>query len=838
MFLKKIIIASIISFYFVSISGNAQNSNNSILKVIKGKVTDLTTSEPIPFATVFIKGTGVGVSTDFNGEYEIRTVKDLDSLTAQYLGYLPKSKFINKQMTSLQINFQLDPNAHQLDEVVILPGENPAWVILRKIIKNKDKNNRSQLSSAEYQSYTRNEICLDNISEKLKKNVLLGSVANVLDKAQKVADDEGRPVIPVFVSEVISKNYYRSNPKKTKEIVQNSKVSGVGIGDNSIINQFLGVGLQNINFYNNYSNILTKDFVSPICDEWKINYRYYLLDSIYINKQLCYEIKFVPKNKFSLAYSGKMWIDHADYSIVQIDAQISKDANINYMERIKVQHEFIKIDSSWLLSNARLLICVSKFSSYSTGILIKSNSKSYNYTFSNPKPISFFDNPYEVIDNDSILLQNFDSIRPHKLTADESAMYKIIDSVKNVPQIKRWLSTFNFITSGYRSFGKIELGPYPFIYAYNQFEKHRFRVDFRTTPNFNKNWLLKGYLAVSTGDTRFIKPEIDFSRILSRKKYCEVGIKYHFDAEQVGVSADNLNFNTNFSSTTFAALSRFGKFRYPYYLEEWSLYCNTELRAGLIQNFQIKRKLFSPEFDFRIHLDDTKSKSHFISTEFTYDFKYSPGEMGIRNKRNKRIKVKTNRNNFIYKFRYTYGSNLLGDFEYHKFYVGLNKAIRFGFFGKSTLDVQLAYTPSKIPFPLLFIHQGNPSIVYLNSAYNQMNYMEFVSDKYASLSWHHDFEGLIFNHIPIIQKWGWRNHIVGKALFGSLDDRSRSLQDDYTDTGFPIPKIKGLDINTPYIELGYGISNILKCLRIDFIHRITYLNSPKAHPLELSYLLN
>jgi hypothetical protein len=30
----------------------------------------------------------------------------------------------------------------------------------------------------------------------------------------------------------------------------------------------------------------------------------------------------------------------------------------------------------------------------------------------------------------------------------------------------------------------------------------------------------------------------------------------------------------------------------------------------------------------------------------------------------------------------------------------------------------------------------------------------------------------------------------------------------------------------PYMELGYGVENIFKFLRVDFVHRITYLDRP------------
>jgi hypothetical protein len=40
-------------------------------------------------------------------------------------------------------------------------------------------------------------------------------------------------------------------------------------------------------------------------------------------------------------------------------------------------------------------------------------------------------------------------------------------------------------------------------------------------------------------------------------------------------------------------------------------------------------------------------------------------------------------------------------------------------------------------------------------------------------------------------------------------------------------------IRKPYAELGYGVENILKFIRIDLIHRLTYFNNPNTRPIGL-----
>ncbi|MCL5020518.1 MAG: carboxypeptidase-like regulatory domain-containing protein, partial [Bacteroidetes bacterium] len=57
---------------------------------IRGKVLDRETKEPLPGATVLVKGTSIGASSDLNGEYRIPVVQTGNqSLTVSYVGYVP-----------------------------------------------------------------------------------------------------------------------------------------------------------------------------------------------------------------------------------------------------------------------------------------------------------------------------------------------------------------------------------------------------------------------------------------------------------------------------------------------------------------------------------------------------------------------------------------------------------------------------------------------------------------------------------------------------------------------------------------------------------------------------
>ena len=196
--------------------------------IVYGKVTDAGTGDGIPFVNVVFKGTSIGITTDFDGKYRIKTTTPTDSLQASYIGYKSRSKKVKKGITQ-QINFQLAEEATRLQEVVVKSGENPAFPILRGVVKNKERNDKRKLTAYEYDSYSKMEIDVDNISDKLREKKVMKKIAQVLDTLDRMAGEDGKPILPIFISESISKFYYRDNPKLKKEHILKTNVNGVGV---------------------------------------------------------------------------------------------------------------------------------------------------------------------------------------------------------------------------------------------------------------------------------------------------------------------------------------------------------------------------------------------------------------------------------------------------------------------------------------------------------------------------------------------------------------------------------------------------------------------------------
>lgn len=91
-------------------------SAQEIPLTVKGKVTDASTDEAVPYASVHLEGTMVGVSTDGEGNYEI-TIPEDGILVFSSIGY--KTKEVAAEGRAV-INVALEPDTEYIDETIVI----------------------------------------------------------------------------------------------------------------------------------------------------------------------------------------------------------------------------------------------------------------------------------------------------------------------------------------------------------------------------------------------------------------------------------------------------------------------------------------------------------------------------------------------------------------------------------------------------------------------------------------------------------------------------------------------------------------------------------------------
>jgi hypothetical protein len=215
------------------------------------------------------------------------------------------------------------------------------------------------------------------------------------------------------------------------------------------------------------------------------------------------------------------------------------------------------------------------------------------------------------------------------------------------------------------------------------------------------------------------------------------------------------------------------------------------------------------------------------STVLTYDhfrifsprlsFSATPGAKFLQTERQKKyIKGKLPRITVTYSF--SLKGFLKSDFNFHKLEMVIEER----------LPTPIGYTKmiatgTKLfglaPYPLLLIHPGNQSLLQEYRRFNMMNEAEFIADQQFTFMMEHHFNGFFFNKIPLWKKLQLREVFIWKMAVSSLD-RSKV---DFIDLPENLAGLNGF-----YSEIGFGIENILKVMRVDFMWRLTQLDKPEV----------
>ncbi|WP_223860808.1 DUF5686 and carboxypeptidase-like regulatory domain-containing protein [Spirosoma validum] len=826
-----------IVFWLLLIGGVSPTQAQTIYKVT-GLVTDANTGEPIPFASVALVGRRVGVLTDEQGRYTLNAKLLTDSMAVSSLGYKTLRRAIDPERLTQAVDFKLESAGNALQEVTVRAGENPAWRVLRQLRKNRGLNDRKRLAAYEYDSYVKTEIALSHVTERMRKNPLIKRINEAMSKQDSIVDDDGHRLLPLLASESVSRYYFRSSPERKREDIRKTRIKGVAVDDAGLSSQLLGgTNLVSQNFYDNYIPILGKDFASPVGDNWRGWYEFFLADTTQIGDHICYEIQFDPKRKEDLAFIGKAWIDTTTFALCQIETRIGDQANLNYVRGLTIEQELETTTDStagnsgtagWLPVSIKLTANLTGVGKQSLGMRAQVTLRNSNIIVNRPHPALFYEQPIEPSDTVATTNEAYwhavqrNLAGPDSLSKEDQKSRQIIDKLRAVPAVKMAEAVGEVAITGFYKVGGLDLGPYPYLFAVNSIEGLRTRIGFRTNDQFSRSWIFRGYVAYGTLDGQF-KYGAEADYLFSRQHWTVAGVRVADDIERLGLTPELIGGNR-----IFYALSRFGRVRGGYESFQKEVFFKTEPVKGVLITAMLGSRTFDPYFNFLYKAqpelgDQSPLRSEINDAFWSIEARLARKEKYIMDG-NERITLGTKRAPIL-TIRYTHGAKSLGgDYNYDRITIRAQQTFRLGTLGRTTYLLSAGYTPSTLPAPLLFPHIGNPTPLLTTNTFNRMNYYEFVSDQFVAIHVQHRFEGLLFNRIPGIRKLNWR--LIGNvdALWGTQSKANQSLETNrLLPNGQRSVRFGTLDPKIPYMELGYGIDNIFKLIRIQAIHRLNYL---------------
>ena len=789
--------------------------------IVSGTVYDAETEQPLPFVNISYKDSKIGTTTDVNGKYRIETYYATDSLLVSYVGYKRLAREVEPDVEQT-VDFYLEPSSVQMEEVVVSAKDavNPADMILDRIIENKEANNREKLDAYEYETYNKIQFDLNNFTENFTQKRIFKEFDFIFDY---VDSSDKKVALPIFMTESISDFYYRRQPKKRREVIHASKVSGI---NNESISQFLGQMYQDVNVYENSVTVFEKNFISPIADYGRTFYKYYLTDSAYIENKWCYKLKFVPRNEYDLTFDGHFWVNDTTYAIKRLDAEIGGKSNLNFISSMWVRHEYKEVQHEvWMLTREQLVVDFN-LREEGAGVYGRKTTTYEDFVINEPRDLEFFSGPEKVVVESKVNTKDseyWQKQRHEQLTSKQSNVYQMVDSLKKTPKFVTYVDIVNFIFTGYKEVGNWEFGPVWSVLSWNTVEGYRVRLGGRTSNQFSTNVMLESYLAYGFTDERW-KYSLGGQWFLSKKPRHSVGAYYTEDLELLGQE-----YNLLPRDHIFTSIFRRNPQDRLTYVREARLYTEREWFNGFSTRIEFQRREMSAEGNWTYErpnpegsepqpVDDITTSEIGLGVRFAYQEKFVSGEF-------ERVSLGTKWP--ILEVDYRVGVNDLigGDYDYHKLKVQLSDDLPLGPFGRIELSATGGVLWDPVPYPLLFIHPGNETIFRNSKAFNTMNFFEFVSDRFIQGKAEYHLDGLLFNRVPLFRKLKLREVVGMNIAFGSFDkDNEQELL---------LPDRTFVLNDRPYIEAFVGVENILKIFRVDVAWRFSYLDNPNVNRLAI-----
>jgi hypothetical protein len=795
---------------FVSFAAHAQT------KVLRGVIVDFQSGERIPFASMRMEKSGNGRLSDSAGGFTFRFEQwPQDSLQISYVGFQNYTLVLNDSLIrhatrdtlTVIINLQ---RGKYINEVVVRKKVDFGLLLWRKIVKHKLKNDRYRFHNFSYELYNKLELDLNQINrDRIQKIKLLRPFEFILDN---IDSTEEKPFLPIYITETLSDYYYERDPVKRREVIKGSKTVGL---DNESVIKYLGGMEQNIDFYNNFIPVFNKYFVSPLSDNGDFYYRYKIVDTQYVNSKRMLHLIFTPKRRGESTFEGDCWVIDSSFAIQKMTLRLDASSNINFVQELSLIEEFTLLhDTTWFLTRDKFVVSLSPIGKNRLGMIGRKSTTYKNIVYNDSSVNHELDKNRKQEDvvfapearerTDSFWLEN----RHEHLTKDEKAVYVMVDTLMKMPIFKTYTHVINFVGTGYLNIGNYQIGPwYNWIYS-NELQGLRLRFDLGTNKGFNKNLYLHGYLAYGFGD-KVWHWQTDGLYIFSRYPRSTL----------YGVLRQDLDYGQQYydqitSDNIFAIAVRKPGVPIKFInLTQQKLQYFKEWLSGFSVTLTADHRVYNPELNLAPISDFEKGNGNPMNGfDLSIDLRYAYAE--------KFFETNFFRTSLgsIYpaiEFKYTRGiPNVLGStLTYNKFYISISDIIKVPPFGTMYYNLFWGKTTGVQPYPFLNIAPGNETYYYNKYAFSLMNKYEYLHDQFTGFNFEHNIGPGIFKFLPITRKLKFRQFYNVKLLWGHLSPQNMSYNNN-ADYSF-----KSLDGKT-YMEIGTGVDNILRFLRVDFIWHV------------------
>ena len=827
---------------------------------IRGVVTDAETGDSIPMVSVVYKGHHVAVVSDVSGRFTIDRHEGWN-ITFSAVGYKSRIVAVTSK-TKGRLHIKLSPDKHMLAEVTVKAKRqkysrknNPAVELMRRVVAAKKKTDLSLNDYYQYNKYEKITLSLNDLKPEQLETGPFKKHPWLVEQVE-VSPQTGKMILPVSVDETVSQKIYRRDPRSEKTIVMGQTSKGVNhlfqTGD--IINTVLKDVFTDIDLYQDHIRLLQYPFISPISNEGIGFYRYYIEDTLAIERDSCIHLHFLPNNQQDMGFRGDLYVlKDSSLHVRRCEMTIPKQSNVNFVNNVKILQEYTKLpNGQWVLSKDDMTTDLN-FASFLRSTTVTRTTCLTDYSF-DPLPKKLFKGKAKQVTEADAQMRDdefWKQYRQVELTKSEGSMDKFVHRIENIKGMKYVIFGLkalfeNSIETSTPNY--IDICPVNTILSNNYVDGWRSRLSFKTTANLNKHFFLSAYYGRGWGSHKnYYLAEMTYS--LNPKKY--LPHEYPRRTLTVQLNRDVCSPSDRFMDTdkdNFMVALKWAK------VDKMMLYNRQQVTFDYETDWGLKATLIGKREENEscgkmtfTTLDQpaptefrrTGNGDFLKTTEVTARLRYAPGETYINNKLRRRV---INMDAPVFSISHTMGFDGImgGQYNYNLTEAHIYKRFWLSSWGKLDFSLKAGIQWSQVPYPLLIHPAANQSYIIAPETFNLINTMEFLNDRYASFMMSWDLNGKIFNRIPLIKKLHWREYFGVRMLWGSLSDKNNPLLEQNRGNSRLMYFPEGCHVmnpHRPYAELVIGIHNVFKIWHIEYVRRLSYTDLPNSPKWGMRYVI-
>ncbi len=824
---------------------------------IRGLVRDSISHEPLSYASVFLLGTDKGTRTDADGNFSITVREPVSQIRISTLGYVEtiiavKSQDVNELVVDLR------PSTYELSEVTVKPKRekysrknNPAVDFANKLIKRKKVGDPRENDFYNYETYEKMTFALNDFSEEQKEKWLYRKFQFIFNYVD-TSEVSGKPILTVSVKERLSETHYRKDPESEKVIVSGIRREGIDeLVDQESLQAFISDVMREIDIFGGDIPLLQQRFVSPLSTIAPTFYKFYLLDTIPVLGERCIDLAFTPFNSESAGFTGHIYVPENDttYFIKRVKLSVPKDINVNYVDQIYVEQDFVRDAAGNRQKVKDDMIVEFSLTSFTQGLYARKINTYSNFSYTEPEDSEVFKIGGSEFVKEEALMQPeafWKDNRHMPIKEKENAVKQMLEQLRQNKAFYYTEKVIGALIAGYipssKENSKFDFGPMNTTLSGGDIEGLRMRVGGMTTANLNPHLFARGYVAYGTKDGRF-KYSIDGEYSFNKKKYHprefpvhSIRLRYSYDLDELGqhylyTNKDNVFLSLKRRYHTKATYLRKAEFNYQ-----------NELRCGFSYNLGFRHEIQTGNAGKVIRFNRELQQSFGDATQTTFihtkDFKQAYIDLNLRYAHNEKFyqtksdRIPINLDAPVFTLRHSFGfKGFLGSrCDYNFTEIGVQKRFWFSAFGYLDMIVRAGKVWNEgVPFTMLCVPNANMSFTIQPESYALMNSMEFINDQYVSWDFVYNANGIILNRIPLIRYLKWREVFAFRGLYGTLKPGNNpAISDNPALFDFPAG-CKPMK-NMPYMEASVGLDNIFTILRVDYVFRLSYFNQGPGCP--------